>query len=200
MLQQIVRFQAMLNLKTIFLVCFSVASINGGCITPMVSGKNVLLNEGKGYNSAIGEFTAPTDGVYVFSWTILTKETQAIAADLYLGSSRKARLFADARGVINVRTPFNERIIQIKIRSMRDNLLFSGIKPEFTKREEGVENEDTEVVLQKFLKRRWIYRNQCHLNVLYDPENESNRYVYDDDDDYNPKFDRNDVRHRATKI
>ncbi|KAJ8302275.1 hypothetical protein KUTeg_021262 [Tegillarca granosa] len=85
MLQQIVRFQAMLNLKTIFLVCFSVASINGGCITPMdgvIRFENVLLNEGNGYNSATGEFTAPTDGVYVFSWTILTKETQAIAADL----------------------------------------------------------------------------------------------------------------------
>ncbi|KAK3103898.1 hypothetical protein FSP39_022759, partial [Pinctada imbricata] len=33
---------------------------------------NVVLNEGNGYNNESGVFTAPSDGIYVFDWTILT--------------------------------------------------------------------------------------------------------------------------------
>ncbi|XP_048765817.2 heavy metal-binding protein HIP-like [Ostrea edulis] len=45
---------------------------NLGSYAVVVFGK-VTLNSGSAYNGNTGIFTAPTDGIYSFTWTILTK-------------------------------------------------------------------------------------------------------------------------------
>ena len=50
----------------------------------------VDLNEGKGYNSSNGIFTAPALGVYVFDWTILTQLGKAAHTSLVVNGKRKS--------------------------------------------------------------------------------------------------------------
>ena len=38
------------------------------------NGRVVFANEGRGYYPSTGIFTAPTEGMYVFDWTILTQD------------------------------------------------------------------------------------------------------------------------------
>ncbi|XP_048769778.2 heavy metal-binding protein HIP-like [Ostrea edulis] len=45
---------------------------NPGSYAVVVFGK-VTLNSGSAYNGNTGIFTAPTDGIYSFTWTIMTK-------------------------------------------------------------------------------------------------------------------------------
>lgn len=59
--------------------------------------EDVLLNQGGRYNSKTGQFTAPVDGIYVFSWTIVTKQNYAISTELMLNSNRVAFGWTDAR-------------------------------------------------------------------------------------------------------
>lgn len=46
----------------------------------------VSLNEGKAYNTTSREFTAPVDGVYFFSWTILSDAEKYFITEIVLNS------------------------------------------------------------------------------------------------------------------
>nr|XP_034325203.1 collagen alpha-2(VIII) chain [Crassostrea gigas] len=52
--------------------------------------ETVDLNEGLGYNASTGIFTAPSGGIYVFDWTILTTLGQAAYTSLVVNDQFKS--------------------------------------------------------------------------------------------------------------
>ena len=50
----------------------------------------VDLNEGKGYDPSTGIFTAPTEGMYVFDWTILTQNGKYAFTSLVVNGKIKS--------------------------------------------------------------------------------------------------------------
>lgn len=51
---------------------------------------NVLVNEGNRYNPSTGKFTAPQDGVYLFSWAFQTSK----CSSAYIGGSVDGKILA----------------------------------------------------------------------------------------------------------
>jgi hypothetical protein len=47
----------------------------------------VTLNSGSAYNGTTGIFTAPTDGIYSFTWTILTSPGYAFHTEIVLNGN-----------------------------------------------------------------------------------------------------------------
>lgn len=58
----------------------------------------VSLNEGNAYDHTSGIFTAPSDGIYFFTWTILTKAEKYFVTEIVLNDLKDAYNFADGRG------------------------------------------------------------------------------------------------------
>eukprot|EP00105_Crassostrea_gigas_P027750 XP_011449190.2 PREDICTED: heavy metal-binding protein HIP-like [Crassostrea gigas] len=58
----------------------------------------VSLNEGNAYDNISGIFTAPLDGIYSFTWTILTASGKYFVTELVLNGQRVAYNHADGRG------------------------------------------------------------------------------------------------------
>ncbi|KAJ8298317.1 hypothetical protein KUTeg_024848 [Tegillarca granosa] len=59
--------------------------------------EDVLLNQGDRYSNTTGKFTAHVNGIYVFSWTIVTEQTYALGTELMLNGNRVAYGWTDAR-------------------------------------------------------------------------------------------------------
>nr|XP_034307784.1 complement C1q tumor necrosis factor-related protein 4-like [Crassostrea gigas] len=72
----------LVNLKTSETVIFNQAS----------------LNKGSAYDTTTGEFTAPNDGVYSFSWTTMSETEKYFITEIFLNSSPVAYNFTDGRG------------------------------------------------------------------------------------------------------
>lgn len=58
----------------------------------------VSLNEGKAYDTNSGKFTAPIDGVYFFSWGILTDNGKYFVTEIVRNSIPVAYNYTDGRG------------------------------------------------------------------------------------------------------
>ncbi|XP_052678302.1 heavy metal-binding protein HIP-like [Crassostrea angulata] len=60
--------------------------------------EKVSLNEGKAYDKTSGIFTAPSDGIYSFTWTTLTKTGKTFITDIVRNGEMIIRNFSDGRG------------------------------------------------------------------------------------------------------
>nr|XP_034307448.1 complement C1q tumor necrosis factor-related protein 3-like isoform X3 [Crassostrea gigas] len=58
----------------------------------------VSLNEGKAYDNTSGIFTAPFDGIYSFTWTILTTAGKYFLTEIVLNGKKVVLNYIDGRG------------------------------------------------------------------------------------------------------
>ncbi|XP_061176943.1 complement C1q tumor necrosis factor-related protein 3-like [Saccostrea echinata] len=58
----------------------------------------VTLNEGNGYDKKTGVFTAPEEGIYKFSWTILTWERKYFISEIVHNGKPVLFSYSDGRG------------------------------------------------------------------------------------------------------
>ncbi|KAK3096917.1 hypothetical protein FSP39_004750 [Pinctada imbricata] len=57
---------------------------------------HVVTNTGKAYDGSTGIFTAPSDGIYVFAWTVLTNPKKWFDSELVVNGIPKLYNAADA--------------------------------------------------------------------------------------------------------
>jgi hypothetical protein len=65
----------------------------------------VITNEGDGYNPNIGAFTAPTQGVYVFTWTVVSSENGWIPTEMVANTESVGHTFADSGNHADMNSP-----------------------------------------------------------------------------------------------
>lgn len=58
---------------------------------------DAVTNNGNGYNSSTGIFTAPTDGTYVLTWTITIHDADYLGTFLIVNNRKMASNWADTR-------------------------------------------------------------------------------------------------------
>uniref|UniRef100_K1PZ52 Heavy metal-binding protein HIP n=1 Tax=Magallana gigas TaxID=29159 RepID=K1PZ52_MAGGI len=58
----------------------------------------VSLNEGNAYDNSSGIFTAPLDGIYSFTWTVLTKYGKYFLTEIVLNGKKVVSNHTDGRG------------------------------------------------------------------------------------------------------
>lgn len=56
------------------------------------------MNEGNAYDKTSGEFTAPSDGIYSFTWTTLTKAGKTFITEIVRNGEMITRNLTDGRG------------------------------------------------------------------------------------------------------
>ncbi|CAC5390521.1 C1QL [Mytilus coruscus] len=74
----------------------------------------VVANLGNGYDSSNGIFTAPSNGVYIFSWTVLCHHGKSFFTYLILNGSTIAKNYASAGGVADHASGSQNVILEIK--------------------------------------------------------------------------------------
>lgn len=76
----------------------------------------IVTNIGSSYNRYTGVFTAPQDGVYVFSWNLYCSSDGAyFYSQLVANSNVVGAMFTDATGANYTRTTTNVVVVEINI-------------------------------------------------------------------------------------
>lgn len=75
---------------------------------------SAITNLGNGYNSYTGIFTAPSNGVYVFSWTILGQQWKKFYTELTLNGNVVARNYVSAVNVQDHPSGSQNVVLEIK--------------------------------------------------------------------------------------
>ncbi|CAC5422858.1 C1QL [Mytilus coruscus] len=73
-----------------------------------------VTNLGNGYDTSTGIFTAPSNGVYIFSWTVLCERSKHFFTYLALNGNLIARNFAGARNVTEYSSGSQNVVLEIK--------------------------------------------------------------------------------------
>ncbi|CAC5403856.1 unnamed protein product [Mytilus coruscus] len=76
--------------------------------------KTVVTNLGNGYDTSNGIFTAPSNGVYIFSWTVLCHHGKNFYTYISLNENLIARNYASAGGVADHASGSQNVILEIK--------------------------------------------------------------------------------------
>ena len=91
------------DLITIFLVqdvafyARSISTISNFSIGRVLAFSDVITNTGEAYDSSTGKFTAPTNGHFVFSWTMVCTTVHGVDTILMLNGQNKGVAQADCR-------------------------------------------------------------------------------------------------------
>ncbi|XP_063419009.1 complement C1q-like protein 4 [Mytilus trossulus] len=59
----------------------------------------VVTNTGSGYDASTGQFVAPYEGLYYFSWTVLTGTSTYFISDIFHNGNKIASNFSDGTGI-----------------------------------------------------------------------------------------------------
>ncbi|XP_062619515.1 heavy metal-binding protein HIP-like [Saccostrea cucullata] len=74
----------------------------------------VTLNEGNGYDKKTGIFTAPEEGVYTFSWAMMSKRDKYFISEIVHDGNLIAYNHSDGRGLTGYVTSSNTSNIKMK--------------------------------------------------------------------------------------
>ncbi|XP_071124032.1 cerebellin-1-like [Mytilus edulis] len=88
----------------------------------------VITNLGNGYDKSTGIFTAPSNGVYIFSWTVLTPHGKFFFTYLALNGNLIARNFAGARKEADSASGSQNVVIEVK----KDDKIYVTIQEGYT--------------------------------------------------------------------
>ncbi|XP_052078285.1 complement C1q-like protein 2 [Mytilus californianus] len=88
----------------------------------------VITNLGNGYDSSTGIFKAPSNCVYIFSWTVLCQHGKSFRTYLALNGHLIARNFAGARNVADHASGSQNVVIEVK----KDDEIFVRIQDGYT--------------------------------------------------------------------
>ena len=73
----------------------------------------IMTNIGSHYNRHSGMFTAPEQGVYVFSWNLYCHSGGYIFSQLVVNSNVVGAMFTTAQGADNIRTTTGNMVVQV---------------------------------------------------------------------------------------
>ncbi|CAG2194978.1 unnamed protein product [Mytilus edulis] len=93
-----------------------------------VAYNTVITNLGNGFDKSTGIFTAPSNGVYIFSWTVLTHAGKYFYTYLSLNGNLITRNYAGAKGVADHISSSQNAVLELK----RDDKVFVKVQDGYT--------------------------------------------------------------------
>lgn len=86
---------------------------------------NVQTNIGSAYNKYSGTFTAPTNGVYVFTWTLFTNGNSYAFSQIVVNSQAFTSLITDSEKISDIHSSTGVIVVSLN----REDLVFIRTHP-----------------------------------------------------------------------